>query len=158
VIWLLAEPKWTKFFGKRSVYVGYAHGAARRLVESGELYVKKSRRLEVDDEADGFGPYFNMLSQEGWDLCLDLEDESLEVFARSLEGYCIGGRVAIDDATAWLLTPPSSQDAANLLVQCVSGLKPADVARPAYQGIFLRHTSADKPFVRQLNSSFMRTA
>lgn len=86
VIWLLAEPKSTKFFGKRSVYIGYAHGVARRLVESGELYVKKTRRLEVDEEADGFGPYFDLLRREGWDLCLDLNDDGLQTFARSLEG------------------------------------------------------------------------
>lgn len=132
------------------MYVGYGHGVARRLVESGALHTKKTRRLEVDDEADGFGAYFNLLREDGWDLCLDADDDGLQTFARSLEGYCIGGRVAIDDATAWLLTPPPNQEAANVLVQCVSGLNPADVARQAYHGIFLSHTSADKPFVREL--------
>lgn len=150
VIWLLAEPKSTKFFGRRSVYAGYVHGAARRLLDEGELYSKKSRRVDIDDEADGFGPYFNLLSRDGWGLCLDVQDDSLQIFARSLEGYCIGGRVAIEDATAWLLTPPPNQEAADLLVQCVTGLDSADVARQAYHGIFLSHTSADKPFVREL--------
>ena len=50
----------------------------------------------------------------------------------------------------WILTPPPTQEATDILIRCALSPEPSDVAKTAYHGIFLSHTSADKPFLRQL--------
>ncbi|MCF4981941.1 TIR domain-containing protein, partial [Pseudomonas gessardii] len=47
---------------------------------------------------------------------------------------------------------PTSQEATDVLVRCALGLDPTSVPRSAYHGVFLSHTSADKPFVRNLKA------
>lgn len=152
VVWLMAPAKFTKFFGARRLYIGYANSEAEEILESGVLHEKKSRRVETTNETDGFQPYFDQLRRDGWQYCLADYNGNLESFATSPEGYCLGGRVALEEenAQAWLLTPPTSEAAANTLIACAAGLNPGDVSKPGYHGIFLSHTSADKPFVRTL--------
>jgi len=152
VIWLLATQKHIKFFGLRSVFSGYSNETAKKLVESGILHEKKSRRLSMTPDVGEFKPYFERLQTDGWKLCLSDHKDVLEPFALSPEGYCLGGRVKVSAAFAWLLTPPTSQDAMNLLISCALGLGAVHVAPPPYHGIFLSHTSVDKPFVRELKS------
>ena len=152
VIWLLATQKHISFFGLRSVFSGYANATAKKLVESGILREKKSRRLSTTPDVREFKLYFERLQTDGWRLCLSDHQDILEPFALSPEGYCLGGRVKVRAAFAWLLTPPTSQDAMNLLICCALGLEAVHVASPPYHGIFLSHTAADKPFVRELKS------
>jgi hypothetical protein len=152
VIWLLARQKHIKFFGLRSIYSGYVNDTAKKLVESGTLHEKKSRRLSLKPEVEQFRPYFEQLQKDGWTLCLSDFDDKLASFADSPEGYCLGGRVQVGGSFAWLLTPPTTQDAKNMLVGCALGVAATDVARTAYNGIFLTHTAADKPFVRDLKT------
>jgi hypothetical protein len=154
VIWLMATPKFTKFFGARTLHLGYVNKELEDVMQLAILHEKKSRRLDIDVETDGFQPYFEQLRLDGWSLCLEDHSSKLGVFARSPEGYCIGGRVAIGDgkSQAWLLTPPSSEKAANILIACAVGLQPDAANKPVYHGIFLSHTSADKSFVRELKS------
>jgi hypothetical protein len=150
VIWLLAPQKHIKFFGSRSVYLGYANVTASNLVESGTLHEKKSRRLTLQAAIGEFRPYFDRLQSDGWTFCLSDFNDNLESFAESPEGYCLGGRVKVGGAVAWLLTPPTTQEATDILIRCALGLEPKDVAESAFHGIFLSHTGADKPFVRDL--------
>lgn len=152
VIWLMAPQKYTKFFGARTLHLGYVNEEVERLFQLAVLHEKKSRRLNIEPDTDGFQPYFEQLRLDGWNLCLESHNIKIDVFATSPEGYCIGGRVAIDEeeSQAWLLTPPTSEKATNVLVACAVGLQPDAVNKPAYHGIFLSHTSADKPFVREL--------
>ena len=152
VVWLLAPQKHIKFFGLRSIFIGYANETAKKLVESGTLHQKKSRRLSMTPEVGEFRPYFERLQSDGWKLCLSEYRDVLEAFALSPEGYCLGGRVKVGAAYAWLLTPPTSPEATNLLISCALGVGAVHVAPPPYHGIFLSHTSADKPFVRELKS------
>lgn len=152
VIWLLAEPKHTKFFGLRSVFLGYANEVARKLVESGTLHQKKSRRLTTTDAIGELEPYFNRLQSDGWSMCLSDHNDSIEPFAYTPEGYTLGGVVKVGTSNAWLLTPPPNQEATDVLIRCSLGIDPDAVPRSNYHGIFLSHTSSDKPFVRELKS------
>lgn len=156
VIWLMAPEKRIHFFGARSLYDGYLYSPARSVMNSGLLYEKKSRRLKTSGQVGSFGPYFEQLQIDGWSLCLDGHAPVLEPFAFSPEGYVLGGKVSAGDgAQGWLLTPPTSEAAANALVHCALDFQPSATLPSAssgspYHGIFLSHTSADKPFVREL--------
>ncbi len=152
VVWLLAKPKSTSFYGMRNVYCGYASHVAGSLVESGTLHEKKSRRLRLTADASEFQPYFERLQAEGWNLCLERHNDTLHPFALTSEGYTLGGRVSVGASYAWLITPPPSQGAMDVLIQCALGLSAADVPRSGYHGLFLSHNSEDKPFVRELKA------
>ncbi|MFF7065576.1 TIR domain-containing protein [Pseudomonas sp. NPDC008258] len=156
VIWLMAHEKRTKFFGVRSLYDGYLNNAPRSTMNAGLIYEKKTRRLTTSDQVDHFGPYFDQLRADGWSLCLDGHGPALEPFAFSPEGYVLGGRISVGEGgQGWLMTPPTTEAAANILVRCALDIQPSVTEPPAisrspYHGIFLSHTSADKPFVREL--------
>lgn len=150
VVWLLAKPKRTNFFGSRSVYAGYANAIAKKFVESGTIHEKKSRRLQLTADVGEFQPYFERLQIDGWSLCLADHNGQSHPFALTPEGYTLGTKILVNDSYAWLLTPPTSQEAMDLLIQGALGLSPSAVARDAYHGIFLSHNSEDKPFVREL--------
>jgi hypothetical protein len=153
VIWLMAHQKHTKFFGRRSIYSGYVNLVVQTLVETAILYEKKSRRITTRPDVGQFEGYFEQLKKDGWGLCISNYGDALKSFATSPEGYSLGGRVEVGMSNAWLLTPPTSQEATNALVRCALDLGSRDVAGNAYHGIFLSHTSADKPFVRELKTS-----
>lgn len=121
VIWLLAPQKHVKVFGWRSIYIGYANEIARKLVESGTLREKNLRRLFLKPDVGEFKPYFERLKNDGWKCCLSDFNDTLEIFAKSLEGYGLGGQVKVGSAFAWLLTPPSTQEATNLLINFTLG-------------------------------------
>ena len=152
VIWLLATQKHINFFGPRSNFSGYVNKTAKNLVESGTLHEKKSSRLFMTTDVGEFKPYFDRLKTDGWKLCLSDHKNVLEPFALSPEGYSLGGRVKVGSAFAWLLTPPTSQGAMNLLVNCSLELGAIHIVAPPYHGIFLSHTSEDKLFVRDLKT------
>ncbi len=152
VIWLLRRQKHIKFFGLRSIYSGYANQLAKTLVETATLHEKKSRRLSMKPEVEQFRPYYEQLQTDGWSFCISDFNEKLESFADSPEGYSLGGRVRVGGSVAWLLTPPTTQTGVNVLVGAALGIGTVDVARATYDGIFLSHTSADKPFVRELKA------
>lgn len=152
VVWLLARQKHIKFFGLRSIFIGYANDVAKKLVESGTLHEKKSRRLETTSEAGEFGPYFERLQTDGWTFCLSDHNDNIEPFAKTPEGYTLGGRVKVGGSYGWILTPPTTQEAMDILIRCALGIDPVAVPRSTYHGIFLSHNSEDKPFVRELKS------
>lgn len=150
IVWLLARPKNTQFFGMRNVYTGYANHTVETSVESGTLHEKKSRRLQLTSEVGEFRPYFEWLQSEGWNLCLAGHNDKIQPFAVTPEGYTLGGRLLIGSSCGWLLTPPSTQEAMDILIRCSLGLDALAVKRSAYHGIFLSHNSEDKPFAREL--------
>ncbi|OQW65619.1 MAG: molecular chaperone Tir [Nitrospira sp. ST-bin5] len=152
VLWIMAPQKRIKFYGLRSIYIGYANSVAADLIETANLHQKKSRRITIKPEAGEFVPYFEQLQKDGWKLCLSDYGDTLESFAESPEGYSLGGRVKIGSSFAWLITPPTTQEATNLLVAGALGLGADDVTRGSYHGIFLSHTGEDKSFVRDLKA------
>ena len=152
VIWLLTLDKRIHFFGWRSIYGGYANSKIRKIINSATIRQKTSKRVILKAESDDFRTYFEQIQADGWRMCISDIGEDIKAIAESPEGYCLGGQITFGTSTAWLLTPPTTQNAANALVQCAWGLNVSDVAKGLYHGIFLSHTSADKPFVRELKT------
>ncbi|KRE89473.1 molecular chaperone Tir [Frateuria sp. Soil773] len=156
VVWCLAEPKRMNFFGYRETSYGYAAPAVAKLVKRGDLQLKKGRRMGAIDHESPFARYFASLATAGWSLCLaDDDHEGYVSIASTPEGYSLGGRVAIGSTAGWLVTPPSSEAATNRLILDAVELVKADPHQEKYHGIFLSHTSADKPFVRQLRKDLL---
>lgn len=150
VIWLLAPQKRTMFFGRRNVYIGYANYTPEKILTSSDLHHKKSRSVIIHPEAGAFTPYFKQLQVDGWRLCLAEYGDELVSFAESPEGCSLGGYVRIGSSFGWMLTPPTTQLATNVLVRCALGISVLEETKSAYDGIFLSHTNVDKPFVREL--------
>jgi len=152
VVWLLTPDKRVHFFGWRSVYSGYANERIQRIVNSATKHHKKSKKLTFTPNENPFAAYFQQLQIDGWRMCISDVGEDVAAIAESPEGYCLGGRVTAANSAGWLLTAPTTQDAANKLVQCAIGLNSTSVTSGVYHGIFLSHTSTDKPFVRELKA------
>ncbi len=155
VVWCLSEPKCVNFYGYRETHLGYVAPKVAALVKRSELLVKKGRRMGQVDHDSPFVRYFEALSPTGWTLCLSAPDEGFLSVASTPEGYSLGGRVTRGATAGWLLTPPTSQDAANQLVRDSMALAKADPAQEKYHGLFLSHTGVDKPFVRRLRDDLL---
>jgi hypothetical protein len=156
VIWCLAEAKRMNFFGYRETYLGYLHPRIKALVKQGQVLLKKGRRIASADPDSPFYRYFEVLAKTGWRMCLTNTDLSnYESIAATPEGYSLGGRVKLGSSFGWLLTPPTSPEAETQLVLDSLNLSKTHPAHEKYHGIFLSHTSADKPFVRQLRKDLI---
>lgn len=156
VVWCLSEAKRMNFFGYRETWLGYVAPPVLRMVKRGDLLVKKGRRLGSVDTESPFARYFASLTSTGWNLCLRDDDiEGYTSIASTPEGYSLGGRVSQGSISGWLVTPPSSETAANRLILDALELEKDDPRQEKYHGIFLSHTSADKPFVRQLRNDLL---
>lgn len=155
VVWCLSEPRRQNFYGYRETHLGYVAPKVAALVKRADLQVKKARRMGEVDPDNPFVRYFEALSRTGWTLCLaDIVDGYTSV-ASTPEGYSLGGRVNLGSTSGWLVTPPTSQDAANQLIRDSIALEKADATREKYHGIFLSHTGLDKPFVRRLREDLL---
>ena len=155
VVWCLSEPKRMNFFGYRETHLGFVAPKVASLVKKANLLVKRGRRIAQTDPDHPFSCYFEVLAQTGWTLCLSEEAEGYKSIASSLEGYSLGGYVTLDSTIGWLITPPTSQEATNQLIRDSINLEKADPKKERYHGIFLSHTGADKPFVRQLRADLL---
>lgn len=154
IVWCLSEPKRMNFFGYRETHMGYVSPEVKRIVKRGDLLVKKGRHVERVDLDSPFVRYFESLSSTGWSLCLSDHDlDGFTSIAETPEGYSLGGRVDVGNLTGWIVTPPSSQRAADQLILDALGIEKADLRQEKYHGIFLSHTGADKPFVRRLRNA-----
>lgn len=155
VIWCLSEPKRTKFFGYRETHLGYAAPKIANFVDQSELCVKKGRLFGKVDYGSPFARYFDILSKTGWSLCLSEPADSLRSIAFTPEGYSLGGYIDQGVASGWLITPPTSSEAANQLVRDSLALEKTDPSHEKYHGLFLSHTAVDKPFVRRLREDLL---
>jgi len=156
VVWCLSAAKRMNFYGYRDTWLGYVAPPVARMVKTGDLLVKKGRRLGETDPDSPFARYFATLASTGWNMCLtDADDEGYTSIACSPEGYSLGGRVSKGGYVGWLVTPPTSDAAANRLILDAVGIEKVDLRQEKYHGIFMSHTSADKPFVRQLRKDLM---
>ncbi|GFO80642.1 MAG: hypothetical protein A49_02690 [Methyloceanibacter sp.] len=153
VVWCLSEPKRMNFFGYRETHLGYLAPRVTRFVKRSDLLVKKGRKMGTIDPDNPFARYFEVLSETaGWTLCLADPGEGYTSIAATPEGYSLGGQISLGPEAGWLLTSPTSQEAQNQLVRNSLRLEKVDPAHEKYHGIFLSHTGADKPFVRQLRA------
>ena len=156
VVWCFTEPKRINFFGYRETWSGYAAPSIANVVKRGDLEVKKGRRMGVIDQESPFVRYFTSLGKAGWSLCLtDSEQKGYISIAATPEGYSLGGKFALGAVSGWIVTPPSSADAANRLILDALELEKVTPHQEKYHGIFLSHTGADKPFVRRLRKDLM---
>lgn len=156
VVWCLAEPRRQNFFGYRETSIAYVAPRVEALVKRAGVQTKKGRRISGVDPDDAFARYFGALSKSGWGLCLDdPETKGFTSIASTPEGYSLGGRVSIGDTHGWLISPPTSEESTNQLVRDAVRLRHAETAKGKYHGLFLSHTSADKPFVRRLKADLL---
>jgi|SRR5271166_123682 len=155
VVWCLSEPKRMNFFGYRETHLGYVAPKVAALVMRASLLVKKGRRIAVVDADSPFARYFDVLAHTGWTLCLAHDADGYVSIASTPEGYSLGGRVKLRSTAGWLITPPTSPEAANQLVRDSLALEKSDLKQEKYHGIFMSHTSADKRFVRRLRDDLL---
>lgn len=157
VVWCLAEPKRMNFFGYRETHLGYLAPKVTAGLKRADLLVKKGRRLGLVDPDSPFARYFDTLATSGWTLCLsDAEEfDGYTSIAATLEGYSLGGRVALGSMVGWLITPPTSPEAENQLVRDSVAIQKGDLKQEKYHSLFLSHTGDDKPFVRQLRDDLL---
>lgn len=152
VIWLLAEEKRESFFGWRKVWISYLNSEVEKLVSGSTIYKKKSRRVSITEQGSKLKPYFDQVAADSWRLCIDVLPGIHKCMANTPEGYDLGVEIDLGESVGWLLTPPRSPEAITALVQCGLELNEEDVIRHKYDGVFLSHTSEDKPFVRKLKA------
>jgi hypothetical protein len=150
VVWCLSEPKRMNFYGYRETHLGYVAPEIAGLVMRGNLLVKKGRRIAIVDPDSPFTRYFDVLTRSGWTLCLAHEAGGYVSIASTPEGYSLGGHVKRGATVGWLITPPTSPEAANQLIRDSLALEKSDLKQEKYHSIFMSHTSADKGFVRRL--------
>lgn len=156
VVWIATPDKQMNFFGRRSLYLGYLNKTAQDMLNRKPLYMKYSTYLDVTSDGEKFKPYFDQLTQDGWNLCWDFDNSTIPL-ALTPEGYCLGCEIEIGEHNSLVLTPPVSEASIGALIQSMLGLSSITINRtkPKYHGIFLSHTRADKPFVRQLRKSLL---
>lgn len=154
IVWLATPDKQINFYGRRSLYLGYLNRTAQDVLHSKPLYTKYSTYLDVTSEGEIFRPYFEQLAKDGWKLCWDLEKSTIPI-ALTPEGYCLGCEIQVEEHCEVLITPPVSKASIEALIESVLGLSTVQVKKQKYQGIFLSHTSSDKPFVRRLKQSLL---
>lgn len=150
VVWCLSEPQQQNFYGYRTTHLGYVAPKVAAFVKRSDLLVKKGRKMGSVDHDSPFTKYFQSLSRSGWTLCLGDTAEGYTSIASTPEGYSLGGRLNIGSTSGWLVTPPTSEEAADQLIRDSIALEKADATREKYHGVFLSHTGDDKPFVRRL--------
>jgi hypothetical protein len=117
VIWLATPDKPVHFYGQRSLYTGYVNKTPQEELSRAPLYSKSSTKLDITATSP-FGPYFEILSEDGWVLCWDSRTPGGNV-AITPEGYCLCQEFQLEQGTGWLLTPPPSPRAVNRLVKCL---------------------------------------
>lgn len=156
VVWCMAEPRRMNFFGYRETSLGYLAPAMTAAIRRGGQMIKKGRRVGFIDPDTPFASYFDDLSSTGgWRIALENDEPGLTTIAATPEGYQLGARVEIGATTGWLMTPPLTQEATNRLILGALAVSKAEPDAPRYHGIFLSHTSADKPFLRKLRRDLM---
>jgi hypothetical protein len=152
VIWLLTPDKLENFFGKRSLYMGYLNRLADQYIRSCTLYIKSASKLEIMESK--FESYFSQLRNDGWNLCwYSAPQDNVKPIATSPEGFNLGVELIFDHRKYWMLTPPTSQTSIEKLVADACNLAKETDKTSKYHGIFLSHSSADKPFVRRLKET-----
>jgi len=161
VIWLLADPKNESFFGWRKTHCAYVNVEVEKVVGSSGILQKKIRQLVIEDLSHKFADYFKQIKSDGQvKYCIEMPTDTHTSIASTPGGYSLGLEIKVGDHVGWLLTPPRTEEGILKLITCALELNNrtleesmADISNEKYQGIFLSHTSDDKPFVRNLKKS-----
>ena len=153
VVWIMTVEKKIHFFGWRSLYQAYLSHAVETLSTTANFSAKRSKKLTIDRPFHPLAPYFKQLTRDSWTLCGSFtEKQDYLVLASTPEKKALGLEIEVDGARGWFITPPPSTTALRLLID--TALKtPPKINQQQYHGIFLSHTSSDKPFVRRLKAA-----
>lgn len=155
VIWCLSPSQRQNMFGYRVTWMGYCAPAVAKAVKDSDCIFKKGREIAEINPDGPFRRTLELLGQSSWNMCLSAPTDLITSFASTPDGHSLGGRFETDALKGWLLTPPTSVDAARQLISDAVAVERGDPARARYHGIFLSHTSADKPFVRRLRDDLI---
>lgn len=155
VIFLLTPDKLIQFFGWRSLYIGYLNNIVYKKINSLNFHEKFSTKLSIQTDAKVFTPYFQQLRKDGWTLCWDSLDVERVQLATTPENHSLGCEINIGNCKVWILTPPSSPEATNILIKASLDLTKEEVQVHRYHGIFLSHSHEDKEFVHRLRASLV---
>lgn len=149
VIWVMNTNKRVNFFGYRSLYTGYVNYEAQEIMRKCEVHIKKSITLSYEED-NIFKDYFEILKRDGWKICISNYGGKGKCIATTPENYCLALEVTVGEKVGWLITRPTSEESRNQLIVSAINLEKVDVQKESYHGVFLSHTSSDKPFVRKL--------
>jgi hypothetical protein len=155
VIFLLTPDKMIQFFGRRSLYMGYLNKTIRDWINSSDRHEKFSTKLSIQTGVKVFTPYFQQLQKDGWILCWNRDMDKVQL-AITPENYSLGCEINIGNRKAWMLTPPSSREATDILIRASLDLTKEEVKVCRYHGIFLSHSHEDKEFVGRLRASLLQ--
>ena len=150
LVWLMAIEKRSSFFGKRSNYSGYANQSCLQIMGSAFVEQKRSRKLSIDISPNPFETYFEQLRIDAWNIWISNWRGEATTLASTPEGNALGLELALGGYRAWLLTPPTSDAATAKLIKASLGISGDALRVLKYHDLFLSHTHADKPFVREL--------
>jgi hypothetical protein len=152
VVWCLSAPKRQYFYGMCDTHLGYVAPDIAALVDQADLQVRKGRSIRPIQFDNPFFRYFEVLNRSGWSFCLGETPEGYHSIASSMEGQSLAGRIDFADTIGWLVTPPTSQEAADQLVRDAVQLGRYNANAERFHAIHLSHTAADKPFVTRLQA------
>lgn len=155
VVWCLSQSWRQNLFGYRVTWMGYCAPLAQHAVRQSECVFKKGREIAAIDPDAPFRRTLELLARSGWSMCLTAPVEQIASFATTPDGYSLGGRLEADAVAGWLITPPTTLDAARQLIVDAIALEQKAPAQPHYHGLFLSHTGDDKPFVRRLRDDLL---
>lgn len=150
LICLLVPDKTIRFFGRRSLYSAYLNNKLISIVKNQSIHAKNSHSLSITLSRKVFRKFFEKLKIDGWQACISTSLDSGFVLAKTPDSYALGLEINLGDSNAWLLTPPTSDLGLEILIREALKISRTEVSHPKYHGIFLCHSSADKPFVRKL--------
>jgi hypothetical protein len=155
VVWCLTDNERTNFFGYRTRHMAYLNQRAQAFIQKSDLIVKKGRSITVIDEDNPFNRYIGVLSKTGWRECLADPADQYETVVDTPEGYSLAGKINLGRYSAWIVTSPRTQAAADQLIRDALSASAPGVHRNSYHSIFMSHTGVDKPFVRKLRRDLM---
>ncbi|MGH6616041.1 toll/interleukin-1 receptor domain-containing protein [Sphingomonas sp.] len=152
VIWCLSPSRNQNFFGYRETWLGYCAPAVHSAVKKSETVTRKGREIGKVDADWPFQRLFEVLSKSTWTTSMATPNAAIAGMAWTPDGHSLGGRFEKDHIRGWLTTAPTSQEAARALIVDTVALAEKTPAKARYHGLFLSHTSDDKPFVRRVGN------
>lgn len=118
VIWCLSDTKRMNYFGHRDTHLGYVAPAVANFVQRAGVMPIKCHRIETYDRASPFAGYFRMLAKTGGKaFCLPRLAAPYASVAHTREGFSFGGKLPLEHASGWILTPPTGQSSSNELIR-----------------------------------------
>ncbi len=154
VVLIATVEKEEHFYGRRSNFLGYMDTEVISRLHDARPTAKKSKKVIVTDRAHVLAPYFDNLKHDGWELAWNPgEGDRERALAEAPDGSLLASVFSVEEGSVWVVTPPTTPEAAKTLVECALRLPKTQTRKTAYHGLFLAHSSEDKAFVRELRTA-----